>query len=96
MKESFSQLDQLGQMMKDNPSIKIKVLGHTDNIASDAYNITLSEKRAESVTKYLTDKGIDASRLSAIGFGKRMPVADNNTEEGRALNRRVEIQLINK
>ena len=95
-KESYSQLDQLGQMMKDNPDIKIKVLGHTDNIASDAYNITLSEKRAESVTNYLIGRGIAASRLSAIGFGKRMPVADNTTEEGRALNRRVEIQLINK
>jgi len=95
-KESYDQLNQLLAIMKANPQMKIKVLGHTDYVASDTYNMWLSERRAKRVADYLIANGIPAENVSSIGFGKRSPVADNSTEEGRALNRRVEIQVITK
>ena len=94
--ESFNQLNRLLDMMRANPTMKIKIMGHTDNVASDTYNMWLSERRAKRVADYLTGNGISRSRVSAIGFGKRLPIADNSTEEGRAQNRRVEIQIVNK
>ncbi len=94
--ESFVQLNQLLEIMKANPNMKIKVMGHTDYVASDNYNMWLSGRRAKRVADYLIDHGIPASNVSSIGFGKRLPVADNSTEEGRAKNRRVEIQILKK
>jgi OOP family OmpA-OmpF porin len=71
------------------------VEGHTDNIGSDAYNLSLSELRAESVVRYLTQNfGIDPERIQPIGLGKRNPIADNSTDEGRQRNRRVQIANI--
>jgi outer membrane protein OmpA-like peptidoglycan-associated protein len=84
-------------VLKANPQIaKVRVEGHTDSVGSDETNLTLSQGRAESVMKYLTDKGVDASRLEAKGFGESKPLADNKTEEGRAKNRRVEFVIVSQ
>ncbi len=77
--------------LKDNPTVHVEVGGHTDSIGSDAYNQKLSERRADTVAKELEADGISASRLTVRGYGKRKPVADNKTAEGRARNRRVEL-----
>jgi len=74
-------------------SSRVSVEGHTDAVGADAYNQSLSERRAGSVRDYLVGKGIDASRLSTAGYGESQPVADNETAEGRALNRRVELKV---
>ncbi len=84
-------IDQIVQMMKSNPDLKIGVEGHTDNVGTPVSNKTLSEARAKSVVSAIVAQGISADRLSPVGFGQDKPVADNNTEEGRAKNRRVEL-----
>jgi outer membrane protein OmpA-like peptidoglycan-associated protein len=81
-------------MLQQNPDIKVSVEGHTDNVGSATSNQTLSEKRAQSVVAWLTSHGIDASRLSAKGWGSSKPVEDNTTEDGRAKNRGVELVKI--
>ena len=81
-------LDQLIEFLDENPKIQIQIQGHTDNIGNDTDNLKLSENRARSVYNYLVDKGIKNTRLTYKGFGKTMPVANNDTEEGRARNRR--------
>jgi len=93
-KESYPELDRLTRLIKDNPKYKIKIEGHTDNIGSESYNIELSRKRAESVRNYIVSKGVPQKRFSLIGFGSSMPIASNDTEEGRAMNRRVVISFI--
>ncbi|MBB6095509.1 flagellar motor protein MotB [Povalibacter uvarum] len=82
---------EIAAMMKSNPGLKLAVEGHTDNVGDAAANKKLSEARAKSVTAAIVASGVDASRLSAAGFGQERPVADNRTEEGRAKNRRVEL-----
>jgi len=94
--ESKSVLDQLIEFLSENPAICIQIQGHTDNIGNDAENLSLSENRARSVYNYLVIKGISAKRLMYKGFGKTMPVADNNTEEGRAKNRRTVFVITKK
>jgi len=84
-------IDQIVQMMNSNPDLKIGVEGHTDNVGTPASNKTLSEARAKSVVSAIVAQGIAADRLSPVGFGQDKPIADNNTEEGRAQNRRVEL-----
>ena len=84
------------QNLNDNPDIKVEIQGHTDNIGSNEYNMKLSQRRAETVRDYLVSKGIDPSRLTVKGYGETMPIADNNTPEGRALNRRIEFKILNK
>ncbi|HZP42261.1 MAG TPA: OmpA family protein [Candidatus Binatia bacterium] len=84
-------LDEIVKTMRDNPSLRVVVEGHTDAIGSDAYNQRLSERRANAVKRYLVAQGIDASRIDTRGFGKSKPVADNGTAAGRAKNRRAEI-----
>ena len=76
------------------PSRSVSVEGHTDATGADAYNQSLSERRAHAVLDYLAGKGVDASRLSAQGFGEGAPIAPNETREGRTLNRRVELRLV--
>jgi outer membrane protein OmpA-like peptidoglycan-associated protein len=94
IKPSFAPvLDQLAQTLQQNPEVIAQVVGHTDSTGSQAYNQTLSVNRAESVTGYLAQHGIAPQRLSATGMGPNQPIADNNTEAGRAANRRVEIYL---
>ena len=89
--ESKSIIEQIVQMMKANPDLKLSVEGHTDNVGTPGSNKTLSEERAKSVVAAIVDQGISAERLSPSGYGQDRPVGDNNTEEGRAKNRRVEL-----
>ena len=93
-KESYPELDRLSNYLKNNRNIQIEIGGHTDNIGSDEYNNKLSLDRAKSVYDYLTKRGIDSSRLSFKGYGKTSPIADNDTDEGRAINRRTEFKII--
>lgn len=92
--DSRAELDNLIEVLNDNPKMKIEIRGHTDNVGSDASNQVLSENRAKSVVAYLKEKGINANRLSSAGFGEKKPVESNDTEEGRAMNRRVEFRII--
>ena len=84
-------LTQVSTLMTANPSLSVEIQGHTDNVGADAYNQTLSEARARSVMTWMTQHGVAAARLTAKGYGKTQPVADNNSDEGRMRNRRVEI-----
>lgn len=84
-------LGQVAALMATDPSLKIEVQGHTDNVGGDDYNQKLSEARANSVMIWLTQHGVAAGRMTAKGYGKTKPVADNNSDEGRMKNRRVEI-----
>jgi len=88
--ESMGTLNMVVQVMKDNPDIKFEIDGHTDNSGSAPHNLTLSQQRADAVKAQLVSMGIDAGRLSSKGFGDTKPIADNNTLEGKANNRRVE------
>jgi OOP family OmpA-OmpF porin len=90
-KESLEIVDQIYEMLKTNPSLKVSIEGHTDNTGTPEGNKTLSENRAKAVMEVLVAKGIDKSRLSYKGWGQEKPVSDNRTEEGKAKNRRVEI-----
>jgi outer membrane protein OmpA-like peptidoglycan-associated protein len=92
--ESFSELNRLVKLMEQNPAMEIALSGHTDNVGSEDANQKLSTDRAKSVLDYLVSKGITAGRISSGGFGKSKPVATNDTEEGRAINRRVEFTVI--
>jgi len=85
---SLIELNKLLQLLKENPTVTIQINGHTDNVGTDASNLKLSENRAKAVVEYLISKGISTSRLKSKGLGASQPVADNNTEDGRALNRR--------
>jgi outer membrane protein OmpA-like peptidoglycan-associated protein len=90
-KESMDIVDQVYEMLKMNPSLKVSIEGHTDNTGTPEGNKSLSQSRAKAVMDVLAAKGIDKSRLSSAGWGDEKPVADNRTEEGKAKNRRVEI-----
>ena len=79
------------RVMQENPSMRVVVEGYTDSIGSDAYNMKLSERRAETVRDFMVSKGISPTRITTRGFGKANPIASNKTAEGRAENRRVEI-----
>ena len=92
--ESVIELDKLVGFLADNPSIRIRINGHTDNIGDPQYNLELSDKRAGTVAGYLISSGIDEIRIRYTGFGETMPVADNDLEEGRADNRRTEFEII--
>jgi len=92
-KKSFPILDQIATVLKTNPTYLIEIKGHTDNVGDPKFNQILSQKRAESVRKYLVDKGIEEKRMTAKGFGETVPVATNKTAGGRTLNRRVEFEI---
>jgi OmpA-OmpF porin, OOP family len=89
--ESQGIIDQVFDLLKTNPTLKVSIEGHTDNVGTPESNKTLSEARAKAVVDAMVAKGIDKSRLLSKGWGQDKPVADNRTEEGRAKNRRVEI-----
>lgn len=93
--ESYPVLYHTVQILAQDPSMKVEIQGYTDNIGSESYNKKLSEDRANVVKNYLVAKGIDASRLQAVGYGESNPVADNKTADGRALNRRIEFKVLN-
>lgn len=91
--ESYPELDRLAQWVQQY-KLKINILGHTDNVGADQSNQTLSDNRAKAVRDYLIKKGCPADHISAQGFGESQPVNTNDTEEGRAQNRRVEIKVV--
>jgi outer membrane protein OmpA-like peptidoglycan-associated protein len=91
---SMIELDRLVTLLQQNPDKKIEIGGHTDNVGSDEANLLLSDQRAASVVSYLVKKGVAADRLTAKGYGETMPVATNDTDAGRAKNRRTEFKVI--
>lgn len=92
--ESFTVLDPLAASLKAHPRLKIELQGHTDAVGSAPYNLKLSQARAEAVREYLVAQGVSASTLTAKGYGKTQPVADNKTAAGRAENRRVVMSVL--
>ena len=90
----FPVLDSVALVVEEYNQTIVAVSGYTDSTGSEAYNQTLSEDRARSVASYLQSKNVNAARIETVGFGERSPIADNSTQEGRALNRRVELTLI--
>ena len=93
MPDSRQLLTRVAKSLQDQPDLLVEVAGHTDSIGSDEYNQRLSEQRAQAVRKYLLSEGLLSENLTARGYGESQPVADNLTDEGRALNRRVELHL---
>jgi outer membrane protein OmpA-like peptidoglycan-associated protein len=91
---SYSILNEIARVLKENPEIKLIIEGHTDNVGNPQKNKILSQKRADAVREYLLSQGISQDRLTAIGYGQERPIADNRTEEGRRLNRRVEFKIV--
>ena len=89
-------LQSLVDFLKNNNNLKVEIQGHTDSSGSSEKNMTLSERRAESVVNYLTEKGISASRLNYAGYGDTVPIESNETVEGRALNRRTTIKIVSR
>ncbi len=92
--ESYDNLDYIGQVLNAEKLLRLKINAHTDNTGNDENNLILSQKRADSVIEYLKSKGIDTHRLEAVGHGENKPVANNDTEKGRAQNRRVEFEIL--
>jgi OOP family OmpA-OmpF porin len=86
-------IQSLAEFMKTYPSVTTTVEGHTDSVGSDAYNQNLSERRANAVREALIGEGVDGSRVSSAGYGESRPIADNSTDEGRSMNRRVEAEV---
>jgi len=94
--KSQAELDKIIQLLTENPTLKIEISGHTDNVGKPSDNLSLSNNRAKSVVTYLIGKGIVSQRLVAKGYGETKPVAGNTTEEGRAKNRRTELKVISQ
>jgi outer membrane protein OmpA-like peptidoglycan-associated protein len=90
----MSIIDELKTYLQSKPTMKIAIYGHTDNVGNANDNIVLSQSRAKEVMEYLISQGIDAKRLAYEGFGANKPKASNATEEGRAINRRVEFIIL--
>jgi outer membrane protein OmpA-like peptidoglycan-associated protein len=93
---AFRNVDKLADFLRKHPNRSVLIEGHTDSVGSDAYNLDLSEKRAGAVKSALVDKGVAEERIIPKGYGKKYPVASNNTSEGRQLNRRVEVVVLNE
>ena len=92
--KSYPELDEVGQMMKENTKIEIQLEGHTDNQGSSKANLTLSEERVEAVKKYLVAMGISKDRIKTKAFGGSQPLSNEMTQEARAMNRRVELRIL--
>ena len=89
----FSTLNGVAKILNEYPKSSLLIIGHTDSVGSSESNLTLSERRAESVGNYLIRQNVKSGRLTTKGYGERRPIADNNTAAGRAANRRVEISI---
>jgi outer membrane protein OmpA-like peptidoglycan-associated protein/tetratricopeptide (TPR) repeat protein len=94
--ESTNELERLTKLLNDVPTLKIEISGHTDSKGADEYNKSLSNNRAKAVLDYLVKAGISAGRLTSVGFGEEQPIATNDTDEGRQLNRRTEFKILSK
>lgn len=92
--EARQELESMAKVLNNYPDTKIQVDGHTDSVGAESYNQRLSERRAKSVADYLRSLGVTADRITEKGFGENMPVADNDSDDGRRLNRRVEIGIL--
>ena len=92
--ESFPILYNAVEILLKNPDVKVEIQGHTDNIGSDQYNQKLSLERAIAVKNFFVAKGVASNRLTTVGYGETKPIKDNNTEQGRSLNRRIELKVI--
>jgi outer membrane protein OmpA-like peptidoglycan-associated protein len=90
---SYNSLNELAKVLVNNPETKLHLEGHTDNVGEDEANLTLSQNRSESVKRYLINKGVSEYRITTDGFGETKPVTTNDTDKGRALNRRVEMVI---
>jgi OOP family OmpA-OmpF porin len=93
--EARAKLDNVAAFMKDYPEVMVEIQGHTDSIGSEAYNMKLGQERAQAAANYLEAQGISASRMRTVSFGETRPIAPNDTREGRAQNRRVDLIPIN-
>ncbi|MEL0109973.1 MAG: OmpA family protein, partial [Cryomorphaceae bacterium] len=91
--ENIAYLGEVLEILRDNPSIKLEIIGRADMQGSEEYNLELSQKRADAVQLWFSDNGIDRNRMSVISKGKSDPVASNKTQEGMALNRSAQIIL---
>lgn len=92
--ELYTEINRVARILNQYPDTLISVEGHTDNKGSDEYNLKLSQRRADAVKTLLTLRGVAADRIDAFGYGKTMPIATNDTEAGRQMNRRVEIRIV--
>jgi outer membrane protein OmpA-like peptidoglycan-associated protein len=92
--KSYIPLNEVVEILKKNPDLNLHIEGHTDNTGKASFNLTLSERRAMAVKKYLLTQGIEDKRLKSAGYGQEKPIADNNTAEGKAQNRRVELKPV--
>jgi outer membrane protein OmpA-like peptidoglycan-associated protein len=93
--EAFPELERVVQVMSERPDMHIEIAGHTDNVGSEQMNQKLSERRALAVKKFMLSKGIDVSRITAVGYGEKLPIVSNDDEkDGREINRRVEIKIV--
>ena len=96
MPRSYVELNKLLKLMRDNPKLSIEIVGHTDALGDDIYNLDLSRRRAQAVMNFLQDNKVSKNRLRSKGEGEVKPIAGNETEEGRAQNRRVEFIVLKK
>jgi len=90
----YTEIDRVSSVMQRYPQTLIRVEGHTDNIGTESYNMDLSRRRAQAVSSLLVQRNISSHRIENIGFGEANPIASNNTESGRQMNRRVEIKIV--
>jgi len=95
-KESYNELNRILPLFEDYPSLKIEIAGHTDWVGSDAANQALSDRRANAVLDYFISQGVNPDQIIATGYGEKEPVATNETDEGRQMNRRVEFRILEK
>jgi outer membrane protein OmpA-like peptidoglycan-associated protein len=91
---AYNELDRVARVLNKYPQTTIQIAGHTDSTGSEAYNVQLSQRRADAVKSALIGKGVDPGRMTTLGYGESMPIASNATEAGRQQNRRVEIRII--
>jgi len=89
----YSEIDRISNVLIKYPQTVIRVEGHTDSTGSENYNMDLSQRRADSVMNIIVQRGVPSTRIETMPYGESMPIADNNTEAGRAMNRRVEIKI---